>query len=178
MRSPRASPRAAGFRLEVGSRYSRAISDAWKSGARQGREDPDCSFRLKSCRKSLPTFTEGCYAAGVKTLVCPHCVSQVSADAHVCARCGAEIVRGATRLERRLVGVLFAIGAFVVGAWFLQIWGSIQSSSLLPRPDSDAAIFVFLGIIGLLIAGYILGSSVARLFRRSQVRFFRSYRYK
>ena len=116
--------------------------------------------------------------SGVKTLVCPHCGSQVSADAHVCMHCGAEIVRGATRLERRLVGVLFAMGAFVLGAWFFHAWGSIQGSSLLPRPDSDAALFVFLGIIGFLIAGYILGSSVARLFRRSQVRFFRSYRNK
>ena len=50
----------------------------------------------------------------------------------------------------------------------------MQGSSLLPRPDSDAALFVFLGIIGLLIAGYILGSNVARLFRRPQIRFFRS----
>ena len=39
------------------------------------------------------------------------------------------------------------------------------------------ALFFFLGIIGLVIAGYILGSSLARLFRRSQVRFFRSYRH-
>ena len=50
-----------------------------------------------------------------------------------------------------------------MGAWFFHAWGIIQGSSLLPRPDSDAALFVFLGIIGLLIAGYILGSSVARL---------------
>ena len=53
----------------------------------------------------------------------------------------------------------------------------MQGSSLLPRPDSDAALFVFLGIIGLLIAGYILGSNVARLFRRPQIRFFRSHRH-
>jgi hypothetical protein len=89
----------------------------------------------------------------------------------------AEIIRGATRRERRLVGILFAIGAFVVGAWFFHTWGTIQGSSLLPRPDSDVALFFFLGIIGLVIAGYILGSSLARLFRRSQVRFFRSYRH-
>jgi hypothetical protein len=71
---------------------------------------------------------------------------------------------------------LFAIGAFVVGAWFFHAWGIIQGSSLLPRPESEAALLVFLGIIGLLIGGYILGSSFARLSRRSQVRFFRSYR--
>ena len=52
----------------------------------------------------------------------------------------------------------------------------MQGSSLLPRPDSDAALFVFLGIMGLLIAGYILGSNVARLFRRPQIRFFRTHR--
>jgi hypothetical protein len=99
----------------------------------------------------------------------------VSERAHVCAGCGAEIVRGATRRERSLFGVIFAIGVFAITAWFVQGWGIISGSSVLPRPDSNAALFVFLSIIALLIAGYILGSSVARLFRRSQVRFFRSY---
>jgi hypothetical protein len=98
------------------------------------------------------------------------------ATAHVCTNCGAEIVRGATRRERRLVGVLFAIGAFVVGAWFFHTWGSIQGSALLPRPDSDMAFFFFLGMIGLVIAGYMLGSSLARFSRRWQVRFLCSYR--
>ena len=44
-----------------------------------------------------------------------------------------------------------------MGAWFFHAWGIIQGSSLLPRPDSDVALFVFLGIIGLLIAGLHLG---------------------
>ena len=63
-----------------------------------------------------------------------------------------------------------------MGAWFSHAWGIVQGSSLLPRPDSDAALLVFLGIIGVLIAGYILGSNLARLFRRPQIRFFRNYR--
>jgi len=89
---------------------------------------------------------------------------------------GSLVVRGATRRERSLFGVVFAIGAFAIVAWFVQGWGIIHGSSLLPRPDSNEALFVFLSIIALLLAGYILGSSIARLFRRSQVRFFRSYR--
>ena len=112
----------------------------------------------------------------MKTVVCPHCDSMVSQRAHVCVGCGAEIVRGATRRERSLFGVIFAIGAFAIAAWSVQGWGIIHGSSLLPRPDSNEALFVFLSIIALLLAGYILGSSIARLFRRSQVRFFRSYR--
>ena len=64
----------------------------------------------------------------------------------LCTHCGAEIVRGATRRERRLVGVLFAIGAFIVGAWFFHAWGVMQGPSLLPRPDSDAALFAKLGL--------------------------------
>lgn len=112
----------------------------------------------------------------MKTLLCPHCTSQVPASAHVCKHCGAEIVRGATRYERRLVGTAFAILAFVIIAWFVHGWEIIRGSSLLPKSDSDVALFFFLGIVGLVIGGYILGSSLARLFRRSQVRFFRSYR--
>ena len=38
------------------------------------------------------------------------------------------------------------------------------------------AFFFFLGMIGLVIAGYMLGSSLARFSRRWQVRFLRSYR--
>ena len=50
----------------------------------------------------------------MKALICPHCDSRVSETAHVCAGCGAEIIRGATTRERSLVGVAFVFGAILV----------------------------------------------------------------
>jgi hypothetical protein len=131
---------------------------------------------LKSRRKSLSTLTEGCYAARVKTLVCPHCASQVSVTAQVCARCGAEIVRGATRRERSIAGLLFAFVAFVVASIALRAL-ELQNGSPVLRPSAESALPFFLGLIAILVVGYMIGKGVACLFRRSKVRFFRSYRH-
>ena len=49
-----------------------------------------------------------------KTLVCPHCATQVPAHASVCVGCGAEIVHGATRQERSTVGCLFTVVVMLV----------------------------------------------------------------
>jgi hypothetical protein len=112
----------------------------------------------------------------VKTLVCPHCASQVPTTAHVCVRCGAEIVRGATRRKRSIAGLLFAFIAFVVASIALRAL-ELQNGSPFLRPSAESALPFFLGLIAILVVGYLIGKGVACLFQRSKVRFFRSYRH-
>jgi predicted nucleic acid-binding Zn ribbon protein len=112
----------------------------------------------------------------VKEFVCPHCQTRVSDRANVCTGCGAEIVRGTTRRERSIVGVLFVAVAILIGLIVLRALEISRGRMPLPSPQSDGALGLFFGALGLLIAAYFVGRSVARLFRRSQVRFYRSYR--
>ena len=114
----------------------------------------------------------------VKQLVCPHCTSRVPERANVCVGCGAEVVRGATRAERAKVGFAFAVLAFLVVVLVCRAFQIARGSMPLPPPDSDSAFFYFLGLIAVLVCGYMTGKGVARFFRRSQVRFFRSYRHQ
>jgi excisionase family DNA binding protein len=51
-----------------------------------------------------------------------------------------------------------------------------RGSLLLPSPKADGALFISLGLIGLLVFAYIIGKRVAHFLRRSQVRFYRIYR--
>lgn len=48
----------------------------------------------------------------------------------------------------------------------------------VPPPNSDRALFYFLGLIAFVMIGYMIGKGVARIVRRSQVRFFRTYRHQ
>jgi hypothetical protein len=48
----------------------------------------------------------------------------------------------------------------------------------LPSPKSNAALFIFLGLIGLLVFAYFIGKRVAHFLRRSQVSFYRVYRHQ
>lgn len=114
----------------------------------------------------------------MKRIVCPHCDSQVSERANVCVGCGAEVVRGATRAERSTVGLVFVGLAFLIVVVAMRAYEVVRGSSPLPPPDSDGAFFYFLGLIGIVVFSYMIGKGVARLFRRSQVRFFRSYRHQ
>lgn len=102
------------------------------------------------------------------SLICPHCVSSVSKRAHVCAGCGAEIVRGATRAERRRVAAFFGFAAFVFGALYL-------GASQLPDPRSDAALFVILGFVAFVVVAALVGGVLARLLYSREPRFIREY---
>lgn len=54
----------------------------------------------------------------------------------------------------------------------------IERGSLpVPLPDSEKALFYLLGLIAFVTLGYMFGKGVARIVRRSQVRFFRTYRH-
>jgi predicted nucleic acid-binding Zn ribbon protein len=114
----------------------------------------------------------------MKVVVCPHCQTPVADDVRVCSGCGAEVVRGATRRERFLVGVVFAAAAFLILTVVLRMFQIERGSLSLPSPKSDGALFIFLGLIGLLVLAYIIGKRVAHFLRRSQVRFYRVYRHQ
>jgi predicted nucleic acid-binding Zn ribbon protein len=97
----------------------------------------------------------------MKAVACPHCQTPVSDGARVCSGCGAEVVRGATRRERFLVGVGFAVAAFLILTVVLRMFQIERGSLLLPSPKADGALFIFLGLIGLLVFAYIIGKRVA-----------------
>jgi hypothetical protein len=115
----------------------------------------------------------------VKALVCPHCHTRIAEAASICRGCGAEVVRGATRRERALIGLAFVIAAIPVLAIILRALEIARGVPPLPSPKDDAALLYFLGLIGFFVAAFLLGRVVAgRLFWRSQVRFFRTYRHQ
>jgi hypothetical protein len=114
----------------------------------------------------------------VKKLVCPHCTSQVPEHANVCVGCGAEVVRGATRAERSTVGLIFAGLAIFIVVVAMRLIEIERGSLPVPPPDSEKALFYLLGLIAFVTLGYMIGKGVARIVRRSQVRFFRTYRHQ
>ncbi|MBV9008680.1 MAG: zinc ribbon domain-containing protein [Verrucomicrobia bacterium] len=57
----------------------------------------------------------------MKTLVCPHCNTQVPETASVCTGCGAEVVRGLSRGGRSLVGLLCVGVAVVIAGIMLRV---------------------------------------------------------
>jgi predicted nucleic acid-binding Zn ribbon protein len=114
----------------------------------------------------------------VKTLVCPHCHTQVPEQANVCTGCGAEIVRGLTRRGRSLVGLIFVGLAILVAGVVLRIVEIKHGGPPLPQPKAQDAIFVFPLVIAVVVASYLIGTKVARLIFPSRVRFFRSYQHQ
>lgn len=115
----------------------------------------------------------------MKALVCLHCHTRIAETASVCPSCGAEVVRGATRRERALVGLAFVIAAIPVLAITLRALEIARGAPPFPSPKDDAALLYFLGLTGFFVAAFILGRTIAgRFFRRSQVRFFRTYRHQ
>ena len=111
----------------------------------------------------------------MKTLVCPHCHTQVPESASVCTGCGAEVVRGLTRRQRSFVGLVFVAIAILIFGVFLRGYEVASGYPFLKQPKAEDAPFAILGIIIVVMIPYLLGTRIARLFRRSRVRFFRSY---
>jgi predicted nucleic acid-binding Zn ribbon protein len=114
----------------------------------------------------------------VKTLVCPHCHTQVPESASVCTGCGAEIIHGLNRRERSFVGVSFVVVALLIG---VVIWRALEiahGTPVLPSPKAEDGFFVIAGLIVVIIFPYWIGKRIARLFGRSRVRFFRSYQHQ
>lgn len=125
-----------------------------------------------------PIPEQYCYLMRVKTLVCPHCQTHVPDGANICTGCGAEVVRGATRRERSRIGLVFVGGAVLLLVIALRAWQVGTGSTRLPAPNSDAALFLVFGALALLVLAYITGKTAGRFVRRSQIRFFRTYRHQ
>jgi hypothetical protein len=77
-----------------------------------------------------------------------------------------------------VVRAVFAIGAVVILTVVLRAFEIERGSMSLPSRKSDGALFIFLGLIGLLVFAYIIRKRVAHFLRRSQVRFYRVYRHQ
>lgn len=111
-------------------------------------------------------------------LVCPHCQTHVPHRASVCTGCGAEVVRGASRRERASLGMVFVGVAILLLIVALRTLEIARGSPPLPSPKSDSAFLFFFGLIGLLVVAYMTGTAVARISRKSQVRFYRNYQHQ
>lgn len=120
----------------------------------------------------------GYYVGRMKTLVCPHCKTDVSDRARMCAGCGAEIVRGASRRERAWIGLAFAVLAVPLLGLILRALEIARGTPPFPAPRSEATLFFVVGLIGFFVCAYLLGKGMARILWRSRIRFFRCYRHQ
>jgi hypothetical protein len=108
----------------------------------------------------------------VRNLVCSHCQSVVNPNASVCAGCGAEIVRGASRKERATAGCLSSIiGVLIAFAALGFILPSVGSSNKFGLP-------VVLAILLSAVVFNLLGRLLVRLLFRARLRFFRAYQHR
>ena len=107
----------------------------------------------------------------MEPLRCPHCHTNVDARASVCAGCGAEIVRGASRNERATAGCLFSLAGLVLSLFIVGV---------LPLSSSNygQGVAVVLGLFLAVMIFNAAGRGVARLVFRSKLRFFRNYRHQ
>ena len=103
----------------------------------------------------------------MKMLVCPHCGTKIPTRASVCAGCGAEIVRGATRQERTRGGCLFTAVAILVAM-------VIVGMGPMPDPHEDDALFLVFKFIALAFIANLVGRLAVRWLRRSKLRFLRA----
>jgi ribosomal protein L40E len=107
----------------------------------------------------------------MKTLVCPHCDTEVSERAHVCRGCGAEIIRGATRNEQATGGCALSTVALVL---CLIAIGFAKP----PSQDLELGFLIIVGLLTVTVVTYQLGKLIARIFRRSKLRFLRTYQHQ
>jgi predicted nucleic acid-binding Zn ribbon protein len=118
------------------------------------------------------------YCRRVKTLVCPHCHTQVPESASVCVGCGAEVVRGLSRRQRSFVGLAFVAVAILIFGIFLRGYEIANGHPFLRSPKAEDGLLVVAGLILVVFLPYLVGIKVAGLCRRSRVRFFRSYQHQ
>ena len=96
----------------------------------------------------------------------------------VCVGCGAEVVRGLSRRQRSFVGLAFVAVAILIFGIFLRGYEIANGHPFLRLPKAEDGLLVVVGLILVVLLPYLVGINVARLFRRSRVRFFRSYQHQ
>ncbi|MDQ6912262.1 MAG: zinc ribbon domain-containing protein [Verrucomicrobiota bacterium] len=114
----------------------------------------------------------------MNALVCPHCQTAVSEDSRVCRGCGAEIVRGANRRERSLIGVVFVILAMLIGVVLFRSLEIMRGAPPLSAPKAEDGFLLFVDLIAVVVVPYIIGTRIARLLWRSRTRFYRAYQHQ
>src|SRR4051794_27160935 len=98
----------------MGPGGSRAVSSTGGQQERSDRDHSDRGSKVSSARIRSYYYRADCMVEAVKTLVCPHCHTEVPANANVCRGCGAEIVRGLSRRARSIVGLAFIALAILI----------------------------------------------------------------
>jgi len=111
-------------------------------------------------------------------LLCPHCQTPAPDSAMVCHGCGAEIVRGASRRERVLIGVAFVVAAMLVGGVVLRAFEIAHGAPPLAPPKAEDGFLVLLALIAIVLVPYMAGTRVARMLWRSRIRFYRTYQHR
>ena len=114
----------------------------------------------------------------MKTLVCPHCHTQVPENASVCTGCGAEVVRGLTRRQRSFVGLLVVAIAILIFGVFLRGYEVANDHPFLRSPKAEDGFLFLIGLIAVIVVPYLIGSRLARLLWRSRIRFYRTYQHQ
>jgi predicted nucleic acid-binding Zn ribbon protein len=114
----------------------------------------------------------------MKTVACPHCQTPVSDGARVCRGCGAEIVRGVSRRERSLIGVVFVISAMLISVMLFRAFEIARGARPLSSPKAEDGFLFCVGLIALVAVPYIIGTNVARVLWRSRIRFYRTYQHQ
>jgi predicted nucleic acid-binding Zn ribbon protein len=114
----------------------------------------------------------------MKVLACPHCQTPVSDRAPVCSGCGAEVVRGASRRERSLIGVVFVIAAILITGLLFRGLEIARGALPLSSPKAEDGFLFLIGLIAVIVVPYLIGSRIARLLWRSRIRFYRTYQHQ
>ena len=114
----------------------------------------------------------------MNTLACPHCQTSVSEDSRVCRGCGAEIVHGASRRERSLIGVMFVVAAMLITVVLFRSFEIIRGVPPLSAPKGEDGFLFFIGLIAVVVIPYLMGTRVARLLWGSRIRFYRTYQHQ
>jgi hypothetical protein len=115
------------------------------------------------------------YIRAMKLLLCPHCQTPTSDKASVCRGCGAEIVRGASRRERALIGAMFVIAAMLIGVVVLRVLQTAHGALPLPPPKAEDGFLVLVGVFAVVVVPYVVGTRIARMLWRSRIRFHKTY---
>jgi hypothetical protein len=104
--------------------------------------------------------------------VCPHCQTQVAAQANICLGCGAEIVRGASKKEKAGAGCIGSVIGILIG--LAALGGMLRAIGA----RNEYGFAIVLGMLVLALAFNFVGRLLVNRFLRSRVRFFRAYQHR